>query len=74
MNKRTCTLVMVAAAAACGAIAAGAEPVIKVERKPWGADYTLVSSDGPGETTFWYWLLPLEPTGIWFLLFWTVSS
>lgn len=27
------------------------EPVIKVEKKPWGADYTLVSSDGTGDVT-----------------------
>ena len=41
---------MVLMAAQC-ALAACAEPVIKVERKPWGADYTLVSSDGPGDVT-----------------------
>lgn len=28
-----------------------AEPMIKVEKKPWGADYTLVSSDGNGDVT-----------------------
>ena len=32
-------------------ISARAEPVIKTEKKPWGTDYTLVSSDSTGDVT-----------------------
>ena len=41
---------MMLMAAQC-ALVACAEPVVKVEKKPWGADYTLVSSDGDGDVT-----------------------
>ena len=41
---------MMLMAAHCAFVAC-AEPVIKVEKKPWGADYTLVSSDGDGDVT-----------------------
>ena len=41
---------MMLMAAHCVAVAC-AEPVVKVEKKPWGADYTLVSSDGDGDVT-----------------------
>lgn len=32
-------------------ISARAEPVIKTEKKPWGTDYTLISSDSTGDVT-----------------------
>ena len=37
--------------AAVGGLSASAAPTIKVEKKPWGADYTLVATDGPGDVT-----------------------
>ena len=47
-NNKTAAVVLFAGLCASSVVAA---PVIKVEKKPWGADYTLVSSDGTGDVT-----------------------
>ena len=48
---RTICVTILATAVAFAAFVTCAEPVVKVEKKPWGADYTLVASDGDGDVT-----------------------
>ena len=51
-RMRTNSSIFTTAAIGVAAIfSVAAAPSIKVERKPWGADYTLVSADGDGDVT-----------------------
>ena len=50
-TRRNLAAAVIALVASAAALLAAAAPTIKTERKPWGTDYTLVASDGPGDVT-----------------------
>ena len=53
-----CRSVLLLVAVAAAGFSAVAAPTINVEKKPWGADYTLVAANAPGDVT----LVSVRPT------------